>query len=159
MTRIRRPGQAYVQPLQANGTKLVNENGRGSYALAANTTYFYPLGGIDHLIESAQVQWDNATILTIAIEDSNFDHNEVPDDSELPGDWLKEDPSTAYVSTTSPDGTTGGAMVTNATIAVAGGTAGGAMYHLGNTGARRTRIRIDVGATGGVVRVGANGKD
>ncbi len=154
MSIANRSGAVYVPPLQtADGVQLVDAKGRGKYPLAASTTYVYPLGGANAPLQSVQIEWDAAAILTITVEDSNVGDADSLKWSTTAGEWIKEDPSTAYVALVGA-----GATVANATVSVAGGAAGGAMYNLGNTGAMRTRIRIVVGGTGGVVRVSAHGK-
>lgn len=158
MGRIIRANGSDVAPIKSDGTSTSTPNGKQGYTLLSGTTYYYPLGGNSAPLESCHVQWDASIIITaITIEDTNFD--DVTNYSATSGEWISENPSTAYISTTSHNASTGGATVTASTIAVAGGTAGGCMYHLGNTGAKRTRLSVVVGGTGGVLRVATHGKD
>ena len=165
------PHSDNLTAIKSDGTTVSPGVGAGC-SLANSTTYVFSLGG-DRLIgaaplSSAQVQWDSAFVGTITVETCNWaqkigrpDNTGATDVSEFDvttkGAWMQENPSTAYISVTSTDGTTGGATVTNATIAVAGGTAGGASIQLGNLGARRCRLKVVV-TTGGVVRGGMYAK-
>lgn len=159
MSRKKRPGGPYVQPMDSAGALLVDEKGRGKYTLLANTTYFFIVGGSDAPLHTVQLEWDGALVITSAkIEDCNCGEADVTDVSVVDGEWVHEDPTTAYVSVKASDGSTGNGTVTNATLAVTGGVAGGAMWHLGNAGAARTRLKVATGATGGVARVSAHGK-
>lgn len=135
------------------GEPLGKEPNKAGYTLVAGTTYYYYLGNQskEAAFQSVHLKWDAAAVLTITIEDSNLD--DVLSYSVTAGEWIKEDPSTAYV------GGSGGVTVTNATVAVAGGTAGGCMFHLGLMGSLRTRVKVVVGGTGGVVRVAACHKE
>lgn len=149
---------SYITPLIAGGaTEQVQsaaEFGRGSFTLVANTTYYYPLGGQDSPVLSAHIKWDAAIALTATIEDSNFPDSEVAWHSDSAGDWIDEDPTTAFVGT---DGA--GVVVTNGVAVVTAGSVGGAMYHVADTGARRTRLKVAVGATGGEVVVASWAKE
>lgn len=140
--------------------------------LTTGHTYVFVLGG-ERLVGaaplgSAQIQWDAAAALTITVEVCNFASVTGRPDATGPADvkdwdisakgaWMKVDPSTAYVTVADTTAGTGGATVANATVTVAGGTAGGAYYDLGNLGARRARIKV-VATTGGVVRCGMYAK-
>lgn len=155
---------SYVTPYNTAGTEQpeapgadANVNGRGVRTLTNGVTYFYPLGGQDTSVMSAHCQWDAAIIITsIAIETCNF-----PDGSsgvewydDNAGEWIDEDPTTAFVGV---DGA--GVTVTNGVVAAAGGAQGGCMFHFADNGARRTRLKVVVGATGGEIRVATWGKD
>lgn len=136
--------------------------------LASGTTYFFPLGSsrspvpAEVSVVSAHVRWDAAAILTITIETSVFPSSLQGGDPRTgtpqlthfdttPGFWLLQNPPTAYVPVV-------GGIATAMTVAVAGGTAGGCEFDLGNLGPRRGHVKIVVGGTGGVVRVGVHGK-
>lgn len=154
MGHNRRPGGTYVTPVkQTDSSKSADEQGRGVYALAAGTTYLYPVGGPDAPWRSFHMQWDALAILTVAVEDTIFGDADVSDVSIALGDWMREDQNGLTINVKSTDGTTGGATVTASVIAVAGGTAGGAVIHVPNNASRRMRLRVDVGGTGGNVRV------
>jgi hypothetical protein len=72
--------------------------------------------------------------------------------ADTTGLWLKQDPSTAYVPITPGAGT-----VTNMTVAIAGGTAGGCEFDIGNLASRRCRTKLVV-TTGGYFRQHTHGK-
>ncbi|MGN6107227.1 MAG: hypothetical protein ACTHU0_19120 [Kofleriaceae bacterium] len=154
MPRMKRVGGAYVQPIDETGNLVTGEEGRGRYRLAATTTYFFPLGGGDAPFQSFQIEGDAAAILTISVDDSNIMEAEAPWHSQAPGHWLQENPAGAYVAL---DGV--GWTSNDLVISASGTGVGGAMVHLGNSGACRTRLRVAVGATGGAVRVSCHGKD
>lgn len=134
------------------GYSNVQGASKSGYTLSSGTTYYYYLGQSpkESPYQSVHVKWDNAAILTISVEDTDFD--DVTAYDATAGNWLHEDPTTAYVAAS-------GGTPTNATVAVAGGTAGGCLFHLGQNGALRTRLKVVVGGTGGVVRVAMNAKD
>lgn len=120
--------------------------------LLLSTTYYYNLMGNDSPLSAVHIKWDASIVITsIVVEDSCIP--EAALGSTTAGDWIDEDPTTAYVGSVGA-----GVTVTNATVAVAGGAAGGAMYHLGNDGALKKRLKVVVGGTGGVLRVQAHYK-
>jgi hypothetical protein len=131
------------------------EFGRGSFTLASGATYFYPIGGQDCPVVSAHCQWDAAIVLTsITVEDCNFPESEVDSWDDAAGEWIDEDPSAAFVGS---DGA--GVTVTAGVVDVSGGAQGGCMFHVSSNGARRTRLKVVVGGTGGEMRVAAWGKE
>jgi len=156
MSRAIRPGGPYVQPLQTDGNNLVDEIGRGRYTLTAGTTYYYLLGGADAPFHSVQITGYTAglVITSATIQDTNHGTLDVTDQSSVVGEWVTEDPTTAFVGV---DGT--GWSATNGVVAASGGGVGGAVWHLGESGAARTRLAVVVGGTGGILRVSAWGKD
>lgn len=154
MSRQTRGGGPYITPLKSDGTEAVAAGARGSFTLTSGTTYLFMLGGPDAPIVSAHFIWDAAIILTsLTVEDSNFSESEVSNFSTTAAEWIDEDPSTAFVGTVGA-----GVTVTNGVVAVAGGAAGGCMFHVADTGAYRTRVRVVVGGTGGVMRACSFGK-
>jgi hypothetical protein len=156
MSRMPRAGGRYVTPLQTDGTFLSPEAPKGRYTLSAGTTYYYILGGADAPFLSAHVIGYTAglVVTSITVQDCDAHELEVLDSSGVVGEWIGEDPSTAFVGV---DGT--GWTVTNGVVAVAGTGVGGAMFHVAETGAARTRLTVVVGGTGGSVMVSAHGKD
>lgn len=155
------------------GTPVLYVPNSKGCTLASGTTYVFPFGHersaitVETALASMHLKWDASVIVTFTIETCNFPATlsgngqgaiDVASYDNAKGNWIQENPTTAYISVTSTDGTTGGATVTGATIVVAGGTAGGCLIHLGNLGARRCRIKAVVGGTGGVVRAYAHGK-
>lgn len=149
---------SYITPIKSDGTVETEDDatfGRGGFTLASGTTYFYPIGGQSAEVSAVHVQWDAAIILTsVTVEDSNFPESDVAHHSVAAGDWIDEDPTTAFVGTVGA-----GVTVTNGVVAVAGGQQGGAMFHVADTGSRRTRLKVVVAGTGGNVRVAAWGKE
>lgn len=140
--------------------------------LVLSTTYVFPFGAprsavpAESPLVAAFVRWDAAAILTITVEtaivpaawlgaDPRAGTPQLTDFDATAGFWLPQNPPTAYVPVV---GGTVGTGATAMTVSVAGGAAGGCEFDLGNFGARRGRVKIVVGATGGVVRVGVHGK-
>jgi len=144
-----RPGSPYCTPIKSDGTVLA-VGAAGVATLASSATYYYPVGGESSPLNSVWIKWDNVLNAVFTIEDTNARSEDVSSYDATAGNWIQENPTTAYV------GVTGG-TVANLTVTVASTTAGGCLIHLGNTGARRTRIKAVV-TTGGVVSVGCHGK-
>lgn len=135
--------------------------------LVSGTTYYFPFGAqhspvpAEAPLTTFQVRWDAAIIMTVTVETTVFPSTVQPGDPRGPaqlsdfdttaGYWLQQNPSSAYVPVV-------GGSVTNMTVTVPGGSAGGAEFDLGNLGARRGRIKMVVAGTGGVVRGGVWGK-
>ena len=150
---------SYITPVSSAGAEQVQsavEFGRGAFTLVALTTYYYPLDGADSVVLSAHAHWDASIIITsMRIEDCNMAESEVSAFAASTGGlWLTENPSTAYIAVAGA-----GVSATSATVAATGGAVGGAMFHVGNTGAKRHRLAVVVGATGGEMRVATWGKD
>ncbi len=151
---------SYITPVKNDGTEPAPAPaadavvaGRGVYTLGVGT-YYYPIGGQDASVLGIQIQWDAAAALTtVSVEDTCFPESEASNYSEVAGVWIDEDPTTAFVGVVSA-----GTTVSNGVVAHTAGAAGGAMFHVSGTGARRTRLKVVV-ATGGEVRVAAWGKD
>lgn len=114
-------------------------------------TFFFGLGGDAALISGAHYKWDSALVAVITFERATFP--DVALNSVVAGDWVQTNPSTAQI-----DVVTGSATVSNATITIPGGTAGGATVDFGNNGQRRIRTKVVV-ATPGFLRVRPNGKE
>lgn len=112
-------------------------------------TYYYGVGGDVDVSRSAHFKWDASLVATITIEDTNFP--DVAISSTASGDWIQENPSSAYV------GVTGGSAA-GLTITVPGGFAGGAMVHLSSFGSRRLRAKVVV-STQGALRLRNHGKE
>lgn len=99
-------------------------------------TIYIPFGGDASLVQSAQLQWDAVLVAGVTVESCNFP--EPANNSVIAGEWAPEAVP----------------AVTN----VVGGSAGGAMLHVSNNGARRLRLKVVVSTAGGL-RVRAHGKD
>lgn len=139
---------------QAPGTDA-NVNKRFAFTLAASTTYVFIIPAADALMVSAHLLWDAAIAITAAkIESCDFPGGEVSDYADgstgvTAGFWIDEDPTTAFVGTVSA-----GTTVTNGVVAHTAGAQGGARFNISNIAARRLRLRVEVGATGGEVKCG-----
>lgn len=139
--------------------------------LAANTTYYFPVGAPKAPVQAEvsliaiHIRGITAAMVITAIgfEDSCMPAATSPGDGRgvvdvtdfdtSAGAWVPENPSTATVATT------GTGWTSTAGVAAAAGTgAGAAMFNIGNLGSRRGRLRVQVGATGGLARVAVHGK-
>lgn len=127
----------------------------GSATLASSSTYYYPLGGEDAEFQSIHLKWDASIILTsVEVEDSNFDDASLV--SSTAGDWVKSNPATGIWDVFAT--ATSGATITASSIAVSGGNAGGAFYNRRHACGKRSRLKVVVAGTGGVLRVAVHGK-
>ena len=149
---------SFITPIKSDGveqTESATEFGRGSFTLTAGATYYYPIGGQDCPNLSAHMHWDAAIVITsITVEDCDMPPGEVSDYvASTGGQWIDEDPAAAFVGVKGA-----GVTVTSGVVAAAGGALGGCLFHI-STGARRTRLAVVVGATGGEMRCAAWGKE
>jgi hypothetical protein len=149
-----------------NDKNLSAFDGAGAESVAAPTTGLVTLGVDDYYFEipiTAEGWLQSVQILTGAliagvftIETSNFPQTgpagAVTTWDETIGNWVNENPASAYAATV---GT--GWTVSALTLTKTAG-AGAAMIHLGNLGARRCRIKAAI-TTGGTVRVAPHGKE
>lgn len=160
----RASGTTFLTPIDSVGAPVAEsavEFGRGSYTLASGTRYYFVIPCEDAKLLAVHLKGDASIIITeAALEDCNFPlsintaSGDVTNHDATPGNWIREDPSTGFVGV---DGT--GWSASNSVVAATGGNAGGAMWHLVDTGARRTRLSVLVGAAGGEVRVAWWAKD
>lgn len=142
----------YLKPIKSNGTSP-SEGLPGQYVLEAGATYYYHIPSDDELFAVHLVGYTAGLVITSAtIQDSNCDARDVALISSTAGEWISETPSTAYVGT---DGT--GWSAVNGVVASAGSALGGALWHVVESGAARTRLKVVVGGTGGTVRVAWSG--
>lgn len=137
--------------------------------LVSGTTYVFPFGAQHGAVPSEvpltaiAARWDAAAILTITVEDALFPATiqrgdprgapQLTDFDATAGFWIQEQPPNAYVPVVG-----GTYNPTTNTVSAPGGSAGGCIFHLGMLGTPRGRIKVVVGGTGGVVRVGVWGK-
>lgn len=148
-----RAGGRYVRPINSTGAEVLTEGGPGNYTLTAGTFHFI-LGGDAAPFGSVHISGDAAIAITSAtILDCNHGEKEVSDFSVVVGEWVTEDPTTGFVAV---DGANW--VVLNCVVSCTAGAVGGAMWHVAETGAYRTRLTVVVG-TGGKLRVSAHGKD
>ena len=154
MSQAGRAGGRYVTPIKSDGTEPA-QIGRGIYTLEAGATYYYLLGGAGGVFGSGTITgYDAAAILTSAtVQDTDHPEQDITNIHAVTGDWISEDPSTAFVGA---DGA--GWTVTNGVLAVAGGAVGGARFNVAETAAARTRVAVVVGGTGGRFRFSCNWK-
>lgn len=159
----RHPTAAYVTPIttagaavaEAAGESALGTSNRGVFTLAAATTYIFPLGGQDASVLHAMLQGDAAIIITSAtVEESDIGESEAANHSDNAGEWIA---TSVDRITTSVEGT--GWAATADVGSSAGGNAGAVAWNIVDHGARRTRIKVVVGATGGQVRMSAWAKE
>lgn len=162
----------YLVPIDtADGTSPAESGGHGIYALTAGHTYRYLLPSLDTPFQSIHFTGiDAALIITSAtVQDCNHAGSvnggptagDVTDISTTAGEWINERPTNGYVAVDGTGWSVGSgatACVVAATGSGAGGTVGGALWHIGETGAARTCLLVVVGATGGKARVSGAGK-
>lgn len=150
--------------VKADGTKIPYEPGKG-FQIPSTGNWYFDVSIPDVANTSIHFAWDaNLAASSLNYQDSNlpdFKHpsamNHDPDggvdvalNNEVAGNWITQDPSTSYI----PSGS--GYTITNNTIAVTGGTAGGTMMQIGNVSTRRRRIKLVV-TTIGLFRCHAHG--
>lgn len=159
MTRLGSLTSPYLTPTKSDGTSPAAQTGAnlGKFTLVAGTTYYYILSAGDAPFASVHITGYTAglVITSATIADCNHTGLEVSDLSTTSGEWLQERPSSAsaYVSTT---GT--GWSVASGVVASAGSAVGGALWHVAETCARRVRLEVVVGGTGGDLRVSYGAK-
>lgn len=153
--------QQYIQPITSAGVAVDPSaestwaTGRGVYTLTAGATYFFvlPIGGASmadiHLTHDAAI-----AITSAEIETCGHGRSDVSDYSAIGGEWMTQNPSTAYVAV---EGAT--TTATAAVVAVVAGNAGGADWQISGAAAPRMRLEVVVGGTGGEVRLSFTGKD
>lgn len=159
MSQNRAVGTGDVAAILTSDGSVVQPDENGDVTLTV-ATYVFVLGGAESELVSVHIKTGTAIAGTFTIETSNFPKFkgdisgptvDIADYSTTTGDWIKEDPTTAYVGST---GT--GWTITNLTLAKTAG-AGGALIHLGNLGCKRTRLKAVI-TTGGKVRVNRHAK-
>ncbi len=141
---------AYLPVYHSDGTKQPDHNNNG-VVLANGTTYYVPFGGEASTLNDVHIQWDAAIILT-SVEVEFSCNPDVNPWTGTAGEFVKNNLVGAFGSLQASSGT-----VTALTLAVAGGTAGGAVWNVA-VGARRGRLKVVVGATGGRMKFTTNGK-
>jgi hypothetical protein len=151
--------RCYINPITSAGVPVVGTsdpsflNGRGVFTLAAGTYYFVlPVG--QAAICDVHLTHDAAMAITSAtIETCSHGRSEVTDYSTIAGEWMDQDPSTAFVALKGANTTH-----TNGVVAVTAGAAGGASWQISGIGADRMRLAVVVG-TQGEARLSFSGKD
>lgn len=175
MTDLNRVDSSNLGAVRADGVQFPSSrDGAPStwgVTLASGTTYYFPFGAskspvpAETPLVALQVRGDAAIIATFTLEDTNFPATTSPGDGRGGADvsdfeaaatqanWMPENPTAATVSVT---GT--GWSATAATVSVLGTGLGGAVWHIGEFGTRRMRLKVVVAGTGGKVRVAVHGK-
>jgi hypothetical protein len=126
-----------------------------SFAVNRQYTYYYilPVGGAT--LVDVHLTFDAALIITSAkIETSTHASQDVPDYSSVAGEWVDQDPTTAFVATVGA-----GTSVSNGVAAAAGSAAGAADWQISDFAPARGRLTVVVGATGGEARLSFCGKE
>lgn len=143
----------YLRCLKSDGT-VIPLDASGKATLEASSTYYFVASASDVVLEALHQTWANSLVLTSSeIETSNLaDADATWADTDV-GDWVKEAPTTSYVAIV---GT--GITASSLTLSGTASSVGGAMMHLGNLGARRVRVKVVTGGTGGTYRVAGSGK-
>lgn len=145
MARSTRPGGRYVTPIDSNGVPVTTMTEPGKFTLAAGT-YYYVLGASDAPIHSFHLTgYTAASTITTGSgpQDCNHGLNEVPDHDTTSGEWMAEDPTTAFVSVDGAGWATANGLITKDATAV-----GGALWHFSGDGTARHRIVLIVGVAG-----------
>lgn len=148
----------YIAPILSTGvlqeadSESTFENARGVYTLAVGTYFFVlPVGGASMF--DVHLTHDAALAATAEIETCSHAKSDVADTSVVGGEWMTQNPSTAYVAVEGATTTATAALVT-----VVAGNAGGANWQVSECPAARARLKVVV-TTGGEVRVSFCGKD
>jgi hypothetical protein len=156
IARMRRPanGSEPADPVQANGTIPAGSDAAG-WTLLANQTYYAQLGGLDasHVSYHAIFETAGMIVTSVTLEDCNFPEAIVGPLSETVGQWIPETPDDGDIEVV------GNCAQADGVVSKTAGAAGGAMAHYSGVGSLRARLRIVMGATGGVARFAAHGKD
>ena len=126
------------------------ESGPNGAVLAPSTTYYVPFGCDAATFIDVMAQWD-ATIVVTSVEVETTNNPAATLYSTTLGEWIKRNLVGTFGSLDAAAG------VTALTLAIAGGTAGAAMWSLSN-GALKGRLKVVVGLTGGTMKFSANGK-
>lgn len=157
MSQITRTGSGDLQALDGSGT-AAKPDSTGYVTLTVDDWYFIVGGSAEAEISGVQIVTDATIAGVFTIEVSNLPRDAteggaatITDYNEVSGNWIKLDPSTAYIPTV---GT--GWSVTNATMTKTAGV-GAAFVDVLLSGAKRVRIKAAI-TTGGTMRVNAHGK-
>jgi hypothetical protein len=152
MSRTNTPGQ-YVQPIKSDGTLAVAAGSHGVYTLSGSSTYYAEINTQTSPTQSIHLQWSAALAATITVETSDFAVADAATTSSTAGDWVQQNPSSAYVPVVG-SGNSASAL----TITAGGSAAGAAQINLAGLGSPRLRVKIVV-TTGGTIRIAQSGKE
>lgn len=154
-----RGSSRYITPIDiADGTSPA-EGPHGVYSLVASHTYVYILPTKDTAFTSIDLQGIDAglVITSATVQDANRKDGDLTDTDTTVGGWKNERPPNGYVAADG-SGWSVGSGATACVVASTGSAVGGALWHVAETGAARTRLIVVVGATGGKAVVSAAGK-
>jgi hypothetical protein len=156
----------YLVPIDTADGSSPNEGPRGAYTLTSGHTYVYiapsmdtPFSAIELTALDAALAFTSATIQDcvhggpVANGPTTGD---VSDTSTTVGEWINERPTNGYVAA---DGTgwSVGSGATACVVVSTGAGVGGALWHVAETGAPRTRLIVVCTGTGRA-RVSGAGK-
>lgn len=161
-------GSDNLKPYKSTDASVPVSADTAGYTLAV-ATYYIPLGSSESTLNaeswglSYHLKWNAALAATITLESTNYPARvgmaatgraDVSDTDTTAGNWIQENPATAY-----PGFTIGGAgnSVTAVTIVAGGTNAGAAGILIPTALMRRYRLKVVV-TTGGTLRAGACGK-
>jgi hypothetical protein len=133
--------------LATTGTK--QEPGRLGWVLGVNT-YYVEFGVDAARVSSVKIEWDAVVAMTITVEDTNDPIADTTTYTTSDRKWTPENPSSGFV------GVSGGTAA-GLTVTVPGGSDGSCMYHIGNSGALRNRLKLVV-TVGGAANGTAHAK-
>ena len=161
-----RGNSRYLVPIDVADGSSPSEAPHGTYQLSSGHTYVYILPSKDTPFQSIDLQGIDAALAftSATIQDTNFPGplgadktaGDLSDVDTTVGGWKNERPTQGYVAA---DGT-GWSVGTSATACVVASTGagiGGALWHIAETGAARTRLLLVCTGTG-KARVAAAGK-
>ena len=156
----------YLVPIDVVDGSSPSEAPHGTYTLTSGHTYVYILPTKDTAFTSIDLQGIDAALAftSATVQDTNIPGppgadktaGDLSDIDTTVGGWKNERPTQGYVAA---DGT-GWSVGTSATacvVASTGSGVGGALWHIAETGAARTRL-IVVCTGNGKARVAAAGK-
>jgi hypothetical protein len=161
-----RGNSRYLVPIDVADGSSPTEAPHGTYTLTSGHTYVYILPTKDTAFTSIDLQGlDAALAFTSAtVQDTNHPGSvnggptagDLPDTDTAVGGWKNERPTNGYVAV---DGTgwSVGTAATACVVASTGAGVGGALWHIAETGAARTRLIVVCTGTG-KARVSGAGK-
>ena len=156
----------YLVPIDVVDGSSPSEAPHGTYTLTTGHTYVYILPTKDAVFTSIDLQGIDAALAftSATVQDTNFPGppgsdptvGDLSNTDTAVGGWKNERPTNGYVAV---DGTNWsvGTGATACVVASTGTNVGGALWHIAETGAARTRLILVCSGTG-KARVSAAGK-
>lgn len=147
----------YLVPIDvADPTAVPTEAPHGQYTLTTGHTYVYILPTDDSTFASIDLTGVDAALAftSATVQDTDHASLDVTDTNTTVGMWKNERPTSGYVAA---DGTgwSVGSGATACVVAALGTGVGGALWHLAETGAHRTRLIVVCTGTGKAMVSGA----